>query len=87
MENRNGLVVHAETTGVSGHDERLTALEMVDGIVGTGGARRITIGADKGYDTRDFLAELRERGATPHTAEDQSGRRSEIDGRTTRHPG
>jgi hypothetical protein len=40
-----------------------------------------------GYDARDFVAELRERGATPHVAQNQNGRRSAIDGRTTRHPG
>lgn len=87
MENRNGLVVDAETTRVSGHAERLAALEMIDGIVDPDGTRRITIGADKGYDARDFVAELRERNATPHVAQNQSGRRSAIDGRTTRHPG
>lgn len=87
MENRNGLVVDVETTRVSGHAERLAALEMIDGVVDETGTRRVTIGADKGYDTRDFVAELRERGATPHVAQNQSGRRSAIDGRTTRHPG
>lgn len=87
MENRNGLVVDAETTRVSGHAERLAALEMIDGIVDPDDSRRITIGADKGYDARDFVAELRERNATPHIAQNQSGRRSAIDGRTTRHPG
>ncbi len=87
MENRNGLVVDAETTRVSGHAERLAALEMIDGIVDPGRAKRITVGADKGYDARDFVAELRERSATPHVAQNQSGRRSAIDGRTTRHPG
>jgi transposase len=87
MENRNGLAVDAVTTRVSRHAERLAALEMLDGVVDPDGARRITLGADKGYDTRDFVAELRERGATPHVAQNQSGRRSAIDGRTTRHPG
>jgi transposase len=87
MENRNGLAVDAVTTRVSGHAERLAALEMLDDVVDPDGGRRITLGADKGYDTRDFVAELRERGATPHVAQNQSGRRSAIDGRTTRHPG
>lgn len=87
MENRNGLVVDAETTRVSGHAERLAALAMIDGIVDPNGSRRITVGADKGFDARDFVAELRERNATPHIAQNQSGRRSAIDGRTTRHPG
>jgi transposase len=87
MENRNGLVVDAETTRVSGYAERLAALEMIDSMVDANGAKRITLGADKGYDTRDFVDELRDRGATPHVAQNQNGRRSAIDGRTTRHPG
>jgi transposase len=87
MENRNGLVVDAETTRVSGYAERLAALEMIDSMVDGSGTKRITLGADKGYDTRDFVDELRDRGATPHVAQNQNGRRSAIDGRTTRHPG
>lgn len=87
MENRNGLAVDAVTTRVSGHAERLAALEMLDDVADLDGGRRITLGADKGYDTRDFVAEVRERGATPHVAQNQSGRRSAIDGRTTRHRG
>jgi transposase len=87
MENRNGLVVDAVTTRVSGHAERLAELEMLDDMIDPDAGRRITLGADKGYDARDFVAELRERGATPHVAQNQSGRRSAIDGRTTRHPG
>ena len=46
-----------------------------------------TLGGDKGYDTRDCVADLRERRVTPHVAQNTSGRRSAIDGRTTRHPG
>ena len=49
--------------------------------------RRITLGADKGYDTREFVSELRKRKVTPHVAQNQSGRRSAIDGRTTSHGG
>ena len=85
MENRNGLVVDAEMTRVSGHAERLAALDMVDGVAVEG--RRITLGADKGYDARDFVEELRERNVTPHVAQNLSGRRSAIDRRTTRHRG
>ena len=44
-------------------------------------------GGDKGFDTHDFVAELREINVTPHLAQNTSGRRSAIDGRTTRHPG
>ena len=85
MENRNGLVIDAELTRVSGHAERLAALEMVDGVAVE--SRRITLGADKGYDARDFVEELRERNVTPHIAQNLSGRRSAIDRRTTRHRG
>ena len=51
------------------------------------GWRRITIGGDKGFDTQDFVAEMREINVTPHVAQNDRGRRSAIDGRTTRHPG
>jgi IS5 family transposase len=47
----------------------------------------VTLGGDKGYDSADFVMELRERTVTPHIAQHQNGRRSAIDGRTTRHPG
>ncbi len=49
--------------------------------------RPVTLGADKGYESTDFVMELREQAVTPHLAQNQSGRRSAIDGRTTRHPG
>lgn len=84
MENRNGLVVDAELTRASGHAERLAALAMLDRLPTQG---RATLGADRGYEARDFTAELRERWVTPHIAQNTSGRRSAIDGRTTRHPG
>lgn len=86
MENRNGLGVDAETTRVAGFAERLTAVAMLDDVVRPDGSR-ITLAADRAYDTRDFVAELRDRRVTPHVAQNVSGRRSAIDGRTTRHPG
>jgi hypothetical protein len=86
MENRNGLAVDAETTRVAGFAERLTAVAMLDDVERSDG-RRITLAADRAYDTRDFVAELRDRCVTPHVAQNVSGRRSAIDGRTTRHPG
>ena len=49
--------------------------------------KRITLGADRGYDTREFVEELRGMDVTPHVAQNESGRRSAIDGRTTRHAG
>ena len=50
-------------------------------------AKRITLGADKAYDTPDFVAEMRRLGVTPHVSQNTNGRRSAIDGRTTRHAG
>lgn len=84
MENRNGLVVDGCLTLATGTAEREAALDMVDGI---GGSRRITLGADKGYDSDDFVVELRARGVTPHIAQNDTHRRSAIDDRTTRHEG
>lgn len=86
MENRNGLAVDAETTRVAGFAERLTAVALLDDVERPDG-QRITLAADRAYDTRDFVAELRDRCVTPHVAQKVSGRRSAIDGRTTRHPG
>ena len=51
------------------------------------GRHRITVGADKGFDTAGFVAALRELNVTPHVAQNTANRRSAIDGRTTRHPG
>lgn len=87
MENRNGLVIDVETTRVSGHAERMAAVAMIKGVTSASGTRRVTVGADRGFDARDFVEDLRELGATPHVAQNTSGRRSAIDGRTTRHPG
>jgi transposase len=84
MENRHGLVVAATTTRASGTAERDAAQAMVAALSKT---ERITLGADKNYDTRDFVAAIRELGVTPHVAQHTNGRRSAIDGRTTRHPG
>jgi len=84
MENRHGLVVAAEVTTATGTAEREAALAMVR-MIGT--KRRATLGADKGYDTKDFVAQCRAVGITPHVAQNTSHRRSAIDARTTRHPG
>lgn len=82
-ENRNGLIVDARLTEANGTAERTTALEMIDDNAKSGS----TVGADKGYDTSDFVAGCRERGCTPHVAQNDTNRRSAIDARTTRHPG
>jgi transposase len=83
MENGNGLVV-AAVTKASGTAEREAAIEMVGALEGS---HRITVGGDKAYDTADFVADIRELGVTPHVAQNTNGRRSAIDGRTTRHRG
>jgi hypothetical protein len=83
MENRSGLIVDACLTEASGHAERLAALAMIEPRADRPG--RITLGADKGYDTEDFVNELRSMNVTPHVAAKVAG--SAIDGRTTRHAG
>ncbi len=85
MENRSGLIVDARLTRVSGHAERLAALDMIEGFADR--PRAVTLGADKGYDATDFVEELRTINVRPHVARNISGRRSAIDRRTTRHPG
>jgi transposase len=85
IENRNGLVVDTELLQASGTAEREAALLMVERIEST---ERVTVAGDKGYDTRDFVAELRDMNATPHVAQNEKRPGgSAIDGRTTRHPG
>jgi transposase len=82
-ENRNGLIVDARLTEANGTAERTTALDMIEDNARPGS----TIGGDKNYDTCDFVAGCRERGCTPHVSQNDTNRRSAIDGRTTRHPG
>ena len=84
MENRHGLVVDATVTLATGTAEREAATAMVGEMTGS---HRITLGADKAYDTAAFVAEMRRLGVTPHVARNDKGRRSAIDGRTTRHAG
>jgi transposase len=83
MDNRHGLIVDTEVLRATGTAEREAALAMVDRLPPR--KRRRTLGADRGYDTKDFVAGLRERNVTPHVAQNTSNRRSGIDGRTTRH--
>jgi transposase len=84
MENRNGIFIDARLTRVSGHAERLAALDMIEPRANWPHA--ITLGGDKNFDTKDFVMELREINVTPHVAQNRS-RTSAIDGRTTRHAG
>src|SRR5213594_901747 len=85
MENRNGLAVGGCVLPASGYAERAAALELLGALDRD---RRLTLGADKGYDTRDFVAAVRLLGVTPHVAQNTGPRRrSAIDDRTTRHAG
>ena len=83
MENRNGLAVDAELTLATGRAEPEAAIAMVRRI---DGSKRVTLGADKAYDTREVVETLRVMGVTPHIAA-KNASYSMIDGRTTRHPG
>jgi len=85
MENRNGMVADVEVLQANGTAERDAALLMMEAIPGD---HHLTVGADKGYDTKDFVSEARNLNATPHVAQNIHARRSSaIDGRTTRHAG
>ena len=83
-ENRHGLAVGAALTLASGTAEREAALSLIEAVPRAG---RATLGADKAYDTADFVADLRTTGVTPHVSQNTTNRRSAIDDRTTRHPG
>jgi transposase len=83
-ENRNGLVVDVRLTQASGTAERDAAEAMINGKAPW---RRVTLGADRGYDTRRFVTTMRELSVTPHVAQNDTNRRSAIDERTTRHDG
>ena len=84
-ENRNGLVVDVEVTLAEGTGERKAGKNMSANIPGI---RRVTVGADKGYDHEEFLRALRDMNVTPHVAQNNhSHHTSSIDRRTTRHTG
>ena len=82
MENRNSFIVGADMTHADGYGERTAALAMLHAH-DPGSTRRLTLGADKGYDIADHVEELRQMCVTPHIAAKKTG--SAIDGRTTRH--
>jgi transposase len=85
MEHRHALIVDIELTEATGYAERDAALEMLARLPAR--KRRRTVAADKAYDTRGWVGEVRDLGFTPHVAPNTTNRRSAIDGRTTRHPG
>ena len=85
VENRNGLIVDAEVFQANGTAERDAALVMLEKVPST---QPVTVGGDKGFDTRDFVKECRNLRVTPHVAQNHERRGgSAIDARTTRHPG
>lgn len=86
-ENRHGLVVATDVRAPGGRAEVEAALEMVTTLESQ--ALRRTLGADKGYDTAEFVAGLRAAGVTPHVAQNVHAyrKRSAVDQRTVRHPG
>lgn len=84
-ENRHGFIVDTAVTDASGTAERDAAIVMLGELPLT--TRRVTVGADKNYDTRAWVAAVRAMGITPHVAQCTRYRSSAIDRRTTRHPG
>ena len=84
MENRSGLIVQGDLTRADGRAERRAALDMIHRH-SPGSTRRLTLGADRGFDAAGFVTDLRAACVTPHVA--QRSRHSAIDGRTTRHDG
>jgi len=86
VENRNGLIAAAMVTQADGYAEREAALLMLQDKRKER-KRRITVGADKAYDSKDFIAAARALNVTAHVTKNEKGRRSNLDRRTTRHPG
>jgi transposase len=85
MENRNGLLVDLRIGEANGRAEVDASLEMIEGVAGS---RRITVGADKGFDTKHFVQRCRELNATPHVAMNITrARTTNLDGRTVNYPG
>jgi len=86
MENRDALLIEFAVEPGDGYAERKSARAMLETALP--GSRRITLGADKGYDTREFVASCRAFNVTPHIA--RNARRaggSVLDRRTVRHGG
>ena len=86
MENRSGLAVAGTLTEANGYAERDAALALL-GETRVLRREHATLGADRAYDTADFVRAVRALGLTPHVAQNTTNRRSAIDGRTTRHAG
>jgi IS5 family transposase len=86
VENRNGLIASAMVTHADGYAERDAALLMLHEKK-KGRSRRITVGADKAYDAKDFVKAVRGLNVTPQVTKNEKVRRSNLDRRTTRQPG
>jgi hypothetical protein len=86
VEHRNGLLVDFQASQASGIAERDIVPELID-QARERGFRVETLAADKAYDTRSWVAQLRQQHVTPHVTQNTTGRRSAIDRRTTRHVG
>ena len=84
MENRHGLLVDTMVTFADGTAERDAAVLMASQIAGV---KQVTLGGDKNYDTQELVRDLREMKVTPHVAQNNTNRRSAINGRTTQHAG
>jgi transposase len=85
IENRNALVVGCEVTEALGlHMEREAAIRLMGDVPRR---ERATVGGDRAYDTDSFVMAMRDQGVTPHVAQNDTARRSAVDGRTTRHAG
>jgi transposase/IS5 family transposase len=84
MENRHGLLVDTMVTLADGTAERDAAVLMASQI---SGVKQVTLGGDKNYDTQELVRDLREMKVTPHVAQNNTNRRSAINGRTTQHVG
>jgi transposase len=85
IENRHALVMGCEVTEALGqHMEREAGIRLMGDVPRKGSA---TVGGDRAYDQHSFVQGMRAQGVTPHVAQNNTARRSAIDGRTTRHPG
>lgn len=78
MENRNGLIVNAMVTQADGHAERQAAKAMMADARQVNPQGEITLGADKGYDTAEFIQALQDMNVTPHVAQNKSDRASAV---------
>ena len=87
MENRNGLAVMATTSRATGTAERNEATGMIESLRILRNTGRITLGGDKGYDTKEFIEHLEYHGVIPHISANDKNRRTAVDSRTLRTAG